>query len=56
MVLVGEVSSVNDDYADNAYLEPQLRFPQIEEDDPPVRWLVSDYNKRFIVLATDGGK
>ncbi|MEI7832556.1 MAG: D-lyxose/D-mannose family sugar isomerase [bacterium] len=56
MVLVGEVSSVNDDYADNAFLEPQLRFPEIEEDEPPVRWLVSDYNKRFIVLAPDGGK
>jgi D-lyxose ketol-isomerase len=44
-VLVGEVSSVNDDHTDNAFLEPQLRFPEIEEDELPVRWLVSDYGR-----------
>ncbi len=42
-VLVGEVSAVNDDNSDNCYLEPQLRFPEIEEDEPPVHLLVSDY-------------
>ena len=42
-VLVGEVSAVNDDSADNCYLEPQLRFPEIEEDEAPIHLLVSDY-------------
>lgn len=42
-VLVGEVSAVNDDSTDNCFLEPQLRFPEIEEDEAPVHWLVSDY-------------
>jgi len=45
-VLVGEVSAVNDDNSDNCYLEPQLRFPEIEEDEPPVHLLVSDYCNR----------
>ena len=44
-VLVGEVSAVNDDHTDNCFLEPQLRFPNIEEDEPPVHLLVSDYPK-----------
>ena len=42
-VLVGEISATNDDSADNCYLEPQLRFPEIEEDEPPVHLLVGDY-------------
>ncbi|AKJ64486.1 D-lyxose/D-mannose family sugar isomerase [Kiritimatiella glycovorans] len=42
-VLVGEVSAVNDDHRDNAFLEPQLRFPEIEEDEPPLHLLVGDY-------------
>lgn len=42
-VLVGEVSAVNDDKTDNCFLEPQLRFPEIEEDETPVHLLVSDY-------------
>ena len=42
-VLVGEVSAVNDDRSDNCYLEPQLRFPDIEEDEPPVHLMVGDY-------------
>ncbi len=42
-VLVGEVSTVNDDTRDNRFHEPVGRFPQIEEDEPP-RWLlVTDY-------------
>ncbi len=44
-VLVGEVSSVNDDRTDNRFLGAQLRFPEIEEDEPPYRLLVSDYPK-----------
>ncbi len=42
-VLVGEVSMVNDDAADNRFLEPMGRFPQIDEDEPPYRLLVNDY-------------
>ena len=42
-VLVGEVSCVNDDHADNCFLEKQLRFPAIEEDEDPFRLLVGDY-------------
>ncbi len=41
-VLVGEVSSVNDDHTDNCFLEPQLRFPRIEEDVEPLHYLVGD--------------
>ena len=41
--LVGEVSTVNDDRADNVFAEPLGRFPRIEEDAPPTRLLVSDY-------------
>ncbi len=33
-VLVGEVSSINDDTRDNRFLEPLPRFPAIEEDAP----------------------
>jgi D-lyxose ketol-isomerase len=44
-VLAGEVSSVNDDVADNRFLEPVGRFPDIEEDEPPLRLLVSDYER-----------
>ena len=42
-VLVGEVSSVNDDHTDNRFYETQPRFPKIEEDEAPVRLLVGDY-------------
>lgn len=42
-VLIGEVSSVNDDDHDNIFREPIGRFPEIEEDTDPVHLLVSDY-------------
>jgi D-lyxose ketol-isomerase len=42
-VLVGEVSLVNDDYVDNRFYEPVGRFPEIEEDEPPIHLLVNDY-------------
>lgn len=48
-VLVGEVSAVNDDTADNRFHEVVGRFPQIVEDEDPVHLLVSDYEK-FIGL------
>ena len=41
--LVGEVSLVNDDHTDNRFYQQMDRFSQIEEDEPPFRWLVSDY-------------
>jgi len=44
-VLVGEVSTVNDDQTDNKFLDPMGRFPTIEEDEPPMHLLVSDYKK-----------
>lgn len=42
-VLIGEVSTVNDDETDNIFREPIGRFSDIEEDVPPLCWLVSDY-------------
>ena len=42
-VLVGEVSRVNDDDTDNRFLEPTGRFPQIEEDEPPLYYLCNEY-------------
>ncbi|UIJ73132.1 D-lyxose/D-mannose family sugar isomerase [Aurantimonas sp. HBX-1] len=43
-VLIGEVSTVNDDLTDNVFREPIGRFAAIEEDEPPVHLLVSDYD------------
>jgi D-lyxose ketol-isomerase len=42
-VMAGEVSSVNDDRADNRFLEAPGRFPRIEEDEPPAFLLCSEY-------------
>jgi D-lyxose ketol-isomerase len=42
-VLVGEVSTVNDDARDNRFLEELPRFPGIEEDEPPIRLLCNEY-------------
>ncbi|PLX34518.1 MAG: D-lyxose/D-mannose family sugar isomerase [Hyphomicrobiales bacterium] len=41
--LIGEVSTVNDDHADNVFVEPLARFSELIEDCPPRRLLVSDY-------------
>ena len=41
--MIGEVSAVNDDHNDNIFFGEQLRFPVIEEDEKPYRYLVSDY-------------
>ena len=41
--LVGEVSKVNDDHHDNFFLEPVGRFPEIEEDEPPLHLLCTEY-------------
>ena len=44
-VLIGEVSTVNDDLTDNIFREPIGRFSQIEEDTDPRHLLVSDYDR-----------
>ncbi len=43
-VLIGEVSTVNDDLTDNVFREPIGRFAEIEEDVAPTHLLVSDYD------------
>ena len=46
-VLVGEVSMVNDDTADNRFYLPAGRFPEIEEDEAPIHYLANEYpNKK----------
>lgn len=47
-VLVGEVSTVNDDSTDNCFLEPVGRFPEIIEDVAPTHLLVGDYVHYFL--------
>ncbi len=42
-VLLGEVSQVNDDAADNRFEPPMGRFPAIEEDAAPYRLLCTEY-------------
>lgn len=42
-VLIGEVSTVNDDEVDNIFRDPIGRFAQVEEDTAPTHLLVSDY-------------
>ena len=43
-VLIGEVSTVNDDMTDNIFRSPKIgRFSRIEEDEAPTHLLVSDY-------------
>lgn len=46
-VLVGEVSTVNDDSTDNIFIGSNPRFPTIEEDEAPLHLLVNDY-QRFL--------
>jgi len=44
-VIIGEVSSVNDDYIDNVFLKDIERFMEIEEDEEPLYLLYDDYEK-----------
>jgi len=46
-VLIGEVSTVNDDTTDNWFRDQLGRFSTIEEDVEPLRLLVSDYATYF---------
>lgn len=43
-VLIGEVSTVNDDLTDNIFRDPIGRFATVEEDEAPTHLLVSDYS------------
>ncbi len=43
-VLIGEVSTVNDDLTDNIFRDPVGRFASVEEDVDPLHLLVSDYH------------
>ncbi len=42
-VLIGEVSTINDDTTDNRFHQKVGRFPEIEEDEPPRYLLFSEY-------------
>ncbi len=44
-VLLGEVSMCNDDQEDNRFYQSIGRFPKIEEDQPPYRFLCNEYPK-----------
>ncbi|MEM6381778.1 MAG: D-lyxose/D-mannose family sugar isomerase [Pseudomonadota bacterium] len=44
-VLIGEVSTVNDDEIDNVFREEIPRFTEVEEDEAPIHLLVSDYDR-----------
>jgi D-lyxose ketol-isomerase len=39
------VSTVNDDATDNRFYREVGRFPDIEEDEPPLYLLVGDYDR-----------
>jgi D-lyxose ketol-isomerase len=43
--MIGEVSMCNDDETDNRYYEKMGRFPEIEEDEAPLRYLCTEYPK-----------
>ena len=46
-VLVGEVSLVAEDQIDNRFYDRVGRFPEIEEDEPPLYLLVQDYRNFY---------
>ena len=46
-VLIGEVSTVNDDETDNIFRDPIGRFASIDEDEAPIHLLVNDYAERL---------
>lgn len=46
-VLIGEVSTVNDDETDNVFRAPIGRFADVQEDVAPTHLLVSDYAQFF---------
>ena len=50
IVLVGEVSAVNDDHSDNHFYKAAGRFPDIEEDELPDHLLIGDYQTSGFIL------
>lgn len=46
--VVGEVSTVNDDAADNIFLDAPARFPAIVEDAAPLHFLCNEYPKQSL--------
>lgn len=46
-VLAGEVSTVNDDNHDNRFLNAPGRFPEIEEDEPALYPLCTEYRRHY---------
>jgi D-lyxose ketol-isomerase len=44
-VLIGEVSNINDDTVDNHFHDKTGRFPEIEEDEPALHLLYTEYPK-----------
>jgi len=46
-IIVREVSMCNDDANDNRFYEKTGRFPDIEEDEPPIHLLCNEYDKKF---------
>lgn len=46
-VLAGEVSTVNDDNNDNRFLNAPGRFPEIEEDEPALYPLCTEYRRHY---------
>jgi D-lyxose ketol-isomerase len=50
-VLVGEVSSVNDDRVDNVFRDAVGRFPVIDEDAAPRHLLTLDYPQHYLHYA-----
>ncbi len=44
-LIIGEVSSVNDDSIDNRHVEDIKRFVEIEEDEEPIALLKNEYRK-----------
>jgi len=51
-VLIGEVSTVNDDLTDNVFRDPVGRFSDIIEDEEPWRLLVADYGNLVKLAAS----
>ncbi len=49
-VIIGEVSTVNDDYTDNVFLEDINRFMEIDEAEEPLYLLFDDYEKYLNVV------
>jgi len=44
-LVIGEVSSINDDNVDNVFYDVKSRFSEIEEDEPPFAPLSNEYDK-----------